>query len=130
MKKKKSGRGSMSAKTPKTVDAYLAGIPEPACSTLKHIRAVIQSLVPPETTEVISYGIPMFKYRGMLVGYAAFKDHCSLFPRGSGVERFSKELRDYSTNKGTIRFPSDRPLPDSLLKKIVRARIAENRDWD
>lgn len=131
MKKKKSGRGSrMGANAPKTVDAYLADVPEPACSTLKHIRAVIQSLVPPETTEVISYGIPMFKYHGMLVGYAAFKDHCSLFPTGSGVERFSKELRNYSTNKGTIRFPSDKPLPDSLLKKIVQARIAENREWD
>ena len=60
---------------PKTVDEYLAGIPEPAQSTLKHIRAVIRSVVPAETAEVISYGIPMFKYRGMLVGYAAFKNH-------------------------------------------------------
>jgi uncharacterized protein YdhG (YjbR/CyaY superfamily) len=116
---------------PKTVDEYLAGISEPACSTLKHIRAVIQSVVPKETTEVISYGIPMFKYNGMLVGYAAYKDHCSLFPTGSGViERFGKELKGYSTNKGTIRFPADKPLPDSLLKKIVKVRIAENREWD
>jgi uncharacterized protein YdhG (YjbR/CyaY superfamily) len=118
-------------KVPKTVDEYLAGISEPACSTLKHIRAVIQSVVPKETTEVISYGIPMFKYNGMLVGYAAYKDHCSLFPTGSGViERFGKELKGYSTNKGTIRFPADKPLPDSLLKKIVKVRIAENREWD
>lgn len=70
---------------PKTVDEYLAITPEPACSTLKHVRAVIKSVVPKEATEVISYGIPMFKYKGMLVGYAAFKKHCSLFPTGSGV---------------------------------------------
>ncbi len=115
----------------KTVDEYLAGVPEPACSTLKHIRKVIQSAVPKETTEVISYGIPMFKFNGMLVGYAAFKNHCSLFPTGSGViEKFAKELKSYSTSRGTIQFPSDKPLPDALVKKIVKARVAENREWD
>lgn len=120
-----------SGKVPKTVDEYLAGIPEPACSTLKHMRAVIKSVVPKEAEEVISYHIPMFKYRGMLVGYAAYAKHCSLFPTGSGViEKFAKELREYSTNKGTIRFPSDKPLPDALLKKIVRERVKENKEWD
>ncbi len=119
------------AKVAKNVDEYLAALPEPARSTLKHIRAVIRSVVPKETTEVISYRIPMFKYNGMLVGYAAFKNHCSLFPTGSGVlDRFEKELKGYRTSKGTIQFPSDKPLPDSLLKKIVKARVAENREWD
>ncbi len=118
-------------KTPKTVDEYLAGVPEPARSALKHVRAVIQSLVPVETIEVISYGMPMFKYNGMLVGYAAFKNHCSLFPTGSGVlDQFEKELRGYRTSKGTIQFPSDKPLPDALVKKIVKARIKENKEWD
>jgi uncharacterized protein YdhG (YjbR/CyaY superfamily) len=121
-------KGKASAKN---VDEYLAGIPEPAQSTLKHIRAVIRSVVPSETTEVISYGIPMFKYRGMLVGYAAFKKHCSLFPTGSGVlDRFEKELKGYRTSKGTIQFPSDKPLPDALVKKIVKARVKENKEWD
>jgi uncharacterized protein YdhG (YjbR/CyaY superfamily) len=116
---------------PKTVDEYLSGVPEPARSSLKHIRAVIRSVVPKETTEVISYGIPMFKYNGMLVGYAAFKKHCSLFPTGSGViQKFAKELRGYSVSKGTIQFPSDKPLRDSLIKKIVRTRVAENKEWD
>jgi len=115
----------------RTVDEYLAGTPEPARSTLKHIRAVIKSVVPKETTEVISYRIPMFKYKGMLVGYAAFARHCSLFPTGSGViETFAKELKPYRTSKGTIQFPSDKPLPDALLKKIVKQRIKENREWD
>jgi uncharacterized protein YdhG (YjbR/CyaY superfamily) len=118
-------------KAPKNVDEYLARVPEPAQGTLNHVRKVIQSVVPAETTEVISYGIPMFKYNGMLVGYAAFKKHCSLFPTGSGVlDRFEKELTGYRTSKGTIQFPPDKPLPDSLLKKIVKARIKENKEWD
>ena len=121
-------RGKVAAKT---VDEYLAGIPEPAHSTLKHVRAVIRSVVPKETTEVISYGIPMFKYNGMLVGYAAFKNHCSLFPTGSRVlDQFEKELGGYRTSKGTIQFPPDRPLPDALVKKIVKARVKENEEWD
>jgi len=134
MKEKTSNqsRNAMGSKVaPKTVDEYLVDIPEPARSTLKHIRAVIQSVVPAETTEVISYGIPMFKYRGMLVGYAAFKKDCSLFPTGSGVlDRFEKELRGFRSSKGTIHFPSDKPLPDALVKKIVKARVKENREWD
>jgi uncharacterized protein YdhG (YjbR/CyaY superfamily) len=121
-------RGKVAAKT---VDEYLAALPEPARSSLKHIRAVIRSVVPKETTEVISYGMPMFKLNGMLVGYAAFKNHCSLFPTGSGVlDRFEKELQDYRASKGTIHFPADKPLPDALIKKIVRSRVKENREWD
>lgn len=121
----------MGGKTAKTPDEYLSRIPEPAHSTLQHVRAVIQSVVPKETTEVISYGIPMFKYRGMLVAYAAFAKHCSLFPTGSGVlDKFAKELEGYRTSKGTIQFPPDQPLPDVLIKKIVKARIAENKEWD
>ena len=115
----------------RTVDEYLANTPEPARSTLQHVRAVIKSVVPKETTEVISYRMPMFKYNGMLVGYAAFAKHCSLFPTGSGViEKFAKELKGYRTSRGTIQFPSDRPLPDDLLKKIVKQRVKENREWD
>jgi len=118
-------------KVAKNVEEYLAGIPEPARSTLTHIRGVIRSVVPKDATEVISYGMPMFQYNGMLVAYAAFKNHCSLFPTGSGVlDRFEKELAGYRTSKGTIQFPADKPLPDALVKKIVRARVKENEEWD
>jgi uncharacterized protein YdhG (YjbR/CyaY superfamily) len=118
-------------KVPKTVDEYLAEVPEPARSTLAHIRKVIRSVVPKEATEVISYRIPMFKYNGMLIGYAAFAKHCSLFPTGSGViDKFKKELAGYRTSRGTIQFPSDKPLPDALIKKIVNVRVRENREWD
>ena len=118
-------------KVPKTVDEYLANLTEPARSTLTHVRKVIRSVVPKEATEVISYRIPMFKYNGMLIGYAAFARHCSLFPTGSGViEKFKKELAGYRTSRGTIQFPSDKGFPDALLKKIVRARVKENQEWD
>jgi len=128
---KKSSGSRMGRKIAKSPDEYLAEIPEPAHSTLQHVRKVIWSVVPKETTEVISYGIPMFKYNGMLVGYAAFKKHCSLFPTGSGVlDNFEKELKGYRTSKGTIQFPPDKPLPDALIKKIVKARVAENKEWD
>ena len=111
----------------KNVNEYLAGLPEPARTTLKRVRAVIRSVVPVETTEVISYGIPTFKYKRGLVAFAAFKDHCSFFPMGSSVlDAFKEELKGFRVSKGTLHFPLDRPLPAALVKKIVRARIAQN----
>ncbi len=112
---------------PKDVEEYLAGVPEPARSTLKRVRAVIRSVVPAEATEVLSYGIPTFKYKRGLVAFAAFANHCSFFPLGSSVlDSFKEELKGFRVSKGTLHFPSDKPLPDALLKKLVRARIAQN----
>ena len=123
-----TGRGSSAKRSavPKNVDEYLAGVPEPARSTLKKVRAMIRSEAPREATETISYRIPMFKYKGMLVGFAAFSNHCSLFPGLAPVEALKKELKGFETSKGTIRFPVDMPLPAALVKKLVKARIAEN----
>jgi uncharacterized protein YdhG (YjbR/CyaY superfamily) len=111
---------------PKDIDEYLAGVPEPARSTLNQIRAAIRSAVPPEATETISYRIPAFKHNGVLVWFAAFSDHCSLFPTASILEAFKDELKNYSTSKGTIHFPIDKPLPAALVRRIVKARVAEN----
>ena len=112
---------------PKTVDEYLAAVPEPARSALKKVRAAIRAVAPAETTEIISYGMPMFKYKGMLMGYAAYPKHCSLFLATSSLlEKFKNQLSRYQTSKGTIRFPTDKPLPASLVKKIVKARVAQN----
>jgi uncharacterized protein YdhG (YjbR/CyaY superfamily) len=108
------------------VDEYLAGVPEPARSTLQKVRKVIRSVVPAETTEAISYRMPVFQYKGPLVWFGAFSDHCSLFPTGSVIEAFKSELKGYTISKGTIQFPVDKPLPAALLKKLVKARIAEN----
>ena len=111
---------------PKNVDEYLAGVPEPARSTLNRVRAAIRSALPPEATEAISYGIPTFKSKGPLVWFAAFSNHCSLFPGSSVVKAFKNELKDFHTSKGTIRFPVDKPLSAALVKKLVKERIAQN----
>jgi uncharacterized protein YdhG (YjbR/CyaY superfamily) len=129
MKKVKPGNRSSAAKSnrpPTNVDEYLADVPEPARSTLKKIRAAIRSAVPPEATETISYGIPAFKYKGMLVWFAAFSNHCSLFPTAAVIAAFKNELKGFSTSKGTIHFPTDKPLPTALVKKLVKARVAQN----
>ncbi len=131
MKATKSGaRGSaMQGAVPKDVDEYLAGVPEPARSTLNRIRATIRSAVPAETTEAISYRIPTFRYKGALLAFAAFSNHCSLFPMSLAVmEAFKKELKGFVTSKGTIRFPVDKPLSAALVKKLVKARIAEKEN--
>jgi uncharacterized protein YdhG (YjbR/CyaY superfamily) len=113
---------------PETVDDYLARAPEPARSSLKKVRAAVWSVAPPETTEGISYGIPMFKYQGMLFGYAAFKNHCSLFPTSLAVmDAFKNDLKRFRISKGTIRFPLDKPPSAALIKKLVKARLAEKK---
>jgi uncharacterized protein YdhG (YjbR/CyaY superfamily) len=109
----------------KMVDDYLATVPQPARATLEKVRAAIRSVVPPETTEVISYKIPAFKHKEVLVWYAAFSDHCSLFPTAAVIEKFKDELRPFRKSKGTIHFPIDNPLPATLVKKMVKARLAE-----
>jgi uncharacterized protein YdhG (YjbR/CyaY superfamily) len=128
MKKVKSGKRSSTAKgnrAPKDVDEYLAAVPQPARSTLNKIRAAIRSAVPPEATETISYGIPAFKHKGVLVWFAAFSNHCSFFPTASVIEAFKNELKSYSISKGTIQFPTDKPLPAALVKKMVKLRIGQ-----
>jgi uncharacterized protein YdhG (YjbR/CyaY superfamily) len=120
---------SKSTAASKNVDEYIESVPEPARSTLIKTRAMIRSAVPPETTEVISYGIPTFQYKGPLFGFAAFSNHCSLFPMGSSViQAFKDDLKGFQTSKGTIRFPVDKPPPAALVKKLVKARIAQNQD--
>ncbi len=129
MKKVKSGNHRSAAKggaAPKNVDEYLAGVPEPARSTLNKMRVAIRSTVPPEAIETISYGMPAFKHKGVLVWFAAFSNHCSLFPTASVIEAFKNELKGFSTSKGTIHFPTDKPLPTALVKKLVKARVAQN----
>jgi len=129
MKKTKSGDPG-SVRKLKTgadsVDEYLAEISEPARTTLKTVRAAIRSVAPPEAIEGISYGIPTFKYKGMLAAYAAFSDHCSLFPGAGPTVEFKNELKNFQTSKGTIRFAPNKPIPATLVKKLMKARIAEN----
>jgi uncharacterized protein YdhG (YjbR/CyaY superfamily) len=109
------------------VEAYLAMVPEPARTTLEKVRAAIRSAAPKEATEGISYGMPAFRYKGALVGYAAFKDHCSFFPMSAAlIDTMKDELKGYRTSKGTLQFAMDKPLSAALIKKMVKARVAAN----
>jgi len=113
--------------TPTSVDDYLAALPEAPREALEKLRKTIKA-VAPEATETISYQMPTFKLRGrFLVSYAAFKNHCSLFPASAKVmEAHGEELKPYFSGKGTIRFTVDEPLPSALVKKIVKTLIEEN----
>jgi uncharacterized protein YdhG (YjbR/CyaY superfamily) len=129
MKKVKTGNRGSAAKGnsgPKNVDEYLAGITEPARSNFNELREAIRSTVPPEAIETISYQIPAFKHNVVLVWFAAFSKHCSLFPTAAVIEAFQKELKVYTTSKGTIQFPNDKPLPTALVKKLVKARVSQS----
>ncbi len=115
----------MKAEAATTVDQYMADVPSDAMrEALEHLRQIIKEEAP-ESTEGISYQIPTFKLNGMLASYAAFAKHCSFFP-GGVVPEFEEELRDFKTSKGTIQFTPDRPIPDELVRRIIRSRIAAN----
>jgi uncharacterized protein YdhG (YjbR/CyaY superfamily) len=126
MKKKKAVSRRAKAKgkaLPRTVDEYVAGLPLPARSALVKMRAAIRSAAPKEAAEVISYGIPAIRHKRVLVWFAAFSSHCSLFPTAAVIGQFKDELKGYTTSKGTVHFPLDKPLPIALIKKMVRARV-------
>ena len=108
-----------------SVAAYLRAVPPAPRAALQKLRKTIKAAAP-KATEVISYGIPMFKHHGMLVGYAAFKDHCSLFMSTHLTGTLKKAAAPYVASKGTIRFTADKPLPATLVRKLVKARIAQN----
>jgi len=110
----------------KTVEAYLARVPEPARDTFEKLRAAIRSVVPAEATETISYQIPAIKHKGILVWFAAFSSHCSLFPSAAVIDSFKDDLKNFTTSKGTVQFPIDKPLPAALVKKLVQARVAQS----
>ena len=110
---------------PKSVDDYLERVPEASRRCFDKLRAAIRSAVPPGATETISYGIPAIKHKGVLVWFAAFAKHCSLFPTAAVIEAFRDELKGFTLSKGTIQFPLDKPLPTALIKKLVKARVAQ-----
>ena len=112
---------------PTGVEDYLAALPDASRAAMEKLRTTIKS-VAPDATETISYRMPAFKHRGrILVYYAAFKDHYSLYPASNAVmDALGEELTPYVSGKGTIRFDADKPLPIALVKKIVQARLEEN----
>lgn len=113
------------SKAPGSIDEYLAAVPEPAHDTLQKLRATIQSALPTDAVETISYGIPAFRLKKVVVYFAAFKNHCSFFPTAAVIDEFRDELKNYTISKGTIQFPVDKPLSSALVKKMVKARLAQ-----
>ena len=115
------------SQTSKTIDEYLAGVNTDRRSALQKIREAIRAAAP-KAEECISYGIPAFRMNGRsLVFFGAWANHCALYPGSSAtLKKFRKELRDFQTSKGTLRFSPDKPVPVALVKKLVKARIAEN----
>ena len=112
---------------PKSVDEYLAAVPTQHRVALEGLRATIHAIVP-DAVEVISYGMPAYKYQGrMLVGFAAFTKHCSLILwSGKTLEHFKDAVEGYETSKSTVHFTLEKPLPEELVRALVMARLAEN----
>jgi uncharacterized protein YdhG (YjbR/CyaY superfamily) len=110
---------------PKTHDEYLASVPSDMRAALQSLRKTIRSAAP-DAEEVISYRMPAFRHHGILVYYAAFRDHCSLFVGGETRGTFAAELKPFAGGKGTIQFTPQRPLPASLVRRIVKERVAVN----
>ena len=115
----------MAAK-PMTIDQYLAALSDDKRAALDKLRKTIRAAAP-KAEECISYQIPAFRLDGrLLVAFGASANHCAFYPGSSPVEAHKDELKDYDTSKGTIRFQPDKPLPVALVRKLVKARIAEN----
>ena len=109
----------------KNMDEYIAAFPKNVKDILEELRRVIRESAP-NSEEAISYGIPTFKLNGNLVHFAAFKNHIGFYPAPSGIVAFKKELTSYKQAKGSVQFPIDKPIPFSLVKRIVRYRVKEN----
>lgn len=126
MKKVTSNYGMRNRIPAKDINAYLTTVPQDARVILEKLRKTIKAAAP-KAEEVISYQMPAFKYHGLLVFFAAFKNHCSLFVASKSVMKtFSSELKPFDTSGITIHFTAENPLPAALVKKIVKARIEEN----
>jgi uncharacterized protein YdhG (YjbR/CyaY superfamily) len=112
---------------PKTIDEYLAALSDDKLAALERLRKTVRAAAP-KAEECISYQLPAFRLNGrMLVAFGATANHCAFYPMSSStVEAHRDELKDYDTSKGTIRFQADHPLPVTLLRKLVKARIVEN----
>ena len=115
-------------KKPKTIDEYLANVKPDHRKALQKLRQTIQTAVP-NVEECISYGIPAFRLnRRLLVFFGAWANHCAFYPSSaSTLKTFQNELRNFQTSKGTLRFSPDKPMPVALVKKLLKARIAENK---
>ena len=108
------------------VNQYIAQLPVDQQIALERVRQIIKTTVP-EAQEYLSYKMPAYHFHGMIGGFAAFKNHCSFFPWDSKtIDVFKDELTGFKTSAGNIQFTTDKPLPEELLQKILRYRVAVN----
>jgi uncharacterized protein YdhG (YjbR/CyaY superfamily) len=115
----------MDTKKPAHIDEYIGAFPNNVQEILEKIRATIQKAAP-DAKEKISYSMPAFEQNGIVVYFAAFKNHIGLYALPSGHETFRKELSKYKSGKGSVQFPLDQPMPFDLIAKIVKFRVKEN----
>ncbi len=110
-----------------SVDQHIAEFPQETQQLLELLRMTIQAAAP-KAEEVISYNMPAFKYNGILVWFAGYKNHIGFYPSSTPIEIFKNDLKKYKTSKGAIQFPLDKPLPLALITKIVKFRIKQNSE--
>jgi uncharacterized protein YdhG (YjbR/CyaY superfamily) len=110
-----------------THDEYISSQPVQVREGLEQIRQIVKK-VAPDAEEVISYQMPAFKFHGILLYYASFKNHFSIFPKTDVIVAFKEKLKGYAVTKGTIHFPFGKPLPTDLITEIVKFRVKENLD--
>ena len=122
-----TGAAAKAAKEPSVIDDYLASLAQPARGTLSKVCEAIRSVVPPGTTEAITYRMPVWKYKGVLIGVVAYSNHCGLCVMNPSVmELFPQDIAKLNTTKGTIRFAIDKPLPLAFVRRLVKARVEQN----
>jgi uncharacterized protein YdhG (YjbR/CyaY superfamily) len=128
--KKATGRKATAESSPEDlqrIEEYLTRTTAPARKMLEEIRETVRANAPAEAIEVFSYGMPGFRYKGSLLWYGAFKNHCGFYPGSPPmILSLAEDLKGYKTSKGAVQFPIDRPAPVALVKKIVKLRVKEN----
>jgi uncharacterized protein YdhG (YjbR/CyaY superfamily) len=127
MKKKTAAKGmGMRGAPARDVDAYIAATPEPARAMLKTMRRIVKAAAP-KAVEMISYGIPLYKYQGHLTAFAAFKRHVGFYVMSKRLmAAYKDEFAPYKKAIATVQFPIGQPIPVALVRKVVKARIQEN----
>jgi uncharacterized protein YdhG (YjbR/CyaY superfamily) len=110
-----------------SVQEYLLSIPEHAIELSETLRHTIMQAAP-KAEEVLSYNMPAYRQNGILVYWCVFKKHIGFFPTSKPIEVFADDLTAYKTSKGTIQFPLDKPIPKTLVKKIVKYRMAQDAE--
>lgn len=113
---------------PKTIDEYINQFPPEIQGILQTVRRIIREAAP-QATEKISWQMPTFYYLGNLIHFAGHTHHLGLYPGANGVEHFLEDLKEYKTSKGAIQLPYEKPLPQDLIQRIVKFRLAENEEW-